>query len=90
MGIRGVYLDKINLDVDKSFYKNDPETIIYVRLLAWRNKFENARCLKKDRKSINDNACSVVLKIMIGLVLARRWEKKTETICTDKVEGLQK
>ena len=76
MGIRGVYLDKINLDVDESFYKNDPETIIHVRLLAWRHKFENARCLKKDRKSINGNACSVVLKIMIGLVLARRWEKK--------------
>ena len=47
MGILCVDLDKINLN-DNNFYKDDPETIIYVRLLAWHNKFKNHKALKKD------------------------------------------
>ena len=41
MGILGVDLDKINLDDD--FYKDDPETTIHVRLLAWCHKFEKRK-----------------------------------------------
>ena len=41
MGILGVDLDKINLDND--FYKDDPETTIHVRLLAWCHKFEKRK-----------------------------------------------
>ena len=48
MGILGIDLDKINLDDDNSFDKDDPETIIHVRLLAWHNKFEKCKGIKKD------------------------------------------
>ena len=47
MGILGEDLDKINLDDDNSFDKDDPETIIHVRLLAWYNKFEKCKGIKK-------------------------------------------
>ena len=47
MGVLGVDLDKINLDDDNIFYEDDPDTIINVRLLAWRNKFEKHKALKK-------------------------------------------
>ena len=42
-------LDKIKLDNDNNFYKDDPDTIIYVRLLAWRNNFKKLKTLKKDK-----------------------------------------
>ena len=40
MGVLGVYLEKINFDDDNNSNEDDPESIIHVRLLAWRNKFE--------------------------------------------------
>ena len=48
MCIVGVDLDKINLDNDNNFDEDDPETIIYLRLLAWCYKFEKRKALKKD------------------------------------------
>ena len=39
--------DKILLD-DVEFHKDDPETIIHIRLLAWHTKFENHNAYKKD------------------------------------------
>ena len=45
-GILSIDLDKINLDDDKNFYKDDPETITHVRLLTWHNKFEKRKALK--------------------------------------------
>ena len=48
MGILHVDLDKIDLNNDNNFYKDDPETVIHVRLLAWCNKFEKCKTLKKD------------------------------------------
>ena len=35
MGYPDVDLDKINLNNDKTFYEDDPETIIHIRLLPW-------------------------------------------------------
>ena len=40
MGILDVYLNEINLDDDNNFDEDDRDTIIHVRLLAWRNKIE--------------------------------------------------
>ena len=37
MGIVTIYLDNINLD--DNFDKEDPNTIILIRLLAWHTKF---------------------------------------------------
>ena len=34
MGILGVNIDKINQDEENNFYEDDPDTTIYVRLLA--------------------------------------------------------
>ena len=49
MGILDVGLYKINLDDDdNSFDEDDPETIIHVRLLAWRNKFEKQKAHKSN------------------------------------------
>ena len=38
MDILGVDLDKINHEDDNKFYRDDPDTIIHVRFLAWCNK----------------------------------------------------
>ena len=38
MGMLCVDLDKINLH-DINFDEDDPETIIHVRLMTWRNSF---------------------------------------------------
>ena len=50
--IIAVDLKKINLDNDNNFEKDDPDDIIHVRLLAWRNKFENCKTLKKIREEL--------------------------------------
>ena len=34
--------------MNNNFYKDDPETIIHVRLLAWRNAFEKRKAFKKE------------------------------------------
>ena len=51
MGILGVDLD-------------NPETIIHVRLLAWHNKFEKCKALKKDI-IYRFNACSMASNKMV-------------------------
>ena len=43
MGILSVYLNNINLVSNFG----DPDTIILIRLLAWHNKFERRKALKK-------------------------------------------
>ena len=40
-------LDKINLDNDDNFNEDDSNTIIHVKLLAWRSKFKKRKALKK-------------------------------------------
>ena len=44
-GILIIDLNNINLDND--FDEDDPVTIILIRLLAWRIKFETCKALKK-------------------------------------------
>ena len=46
VGILSIDLNNINLD-DTNYDKDDPETIIYVQLLAWHIKFEKCKALKK-------------------------------------------
>ena len=38
--------NNINLD-DNNFDEEDPETIIHVRLIAWCNRYNQARCITK-------------------------------------------
>ena len=45
MGILCVNLSNINLD--NNFHKDDPDTIILIRLLAWHIKFKKRKSLKK-------------------------------------------
>ena len=40
-------LNDISLD-DDNFDKEDPETIIHIRSLAWRNRFKQCKACKKD------------------------------------------
>ena len=47
MGILIVDNDKINLD-DANFDEDDLETIINIRLMAWRNKFKQRKSCKKE------------------------------------------
>ena len=42
-----VDIDKINLDNDKNFDEDDPDTIIHLRLLAWHSKSKKNKALKK-------------------------------------------
>ena len=39
MGIFSINLDKVNLDDDNNYYKNNLETIIYNKYLPWQNEF---------------------------------------------------
>ena len=48
MGILHVDLDNINLN-DNNFYEDDPEIIIYVKLLAWDYIFKKHKVLKKHK-----------------------------------------
>ena len=45
MGILNIDLNDI--DLDSNFDKDDPDTIILIRLLAWHIKFEKRKALKK-------------------------------------------
>ena len=84
MGILGVDIwCKINVDDDNNFYTDDPDTAIYVRLLAWRNKFQKRKALKK---KIDEELVSVAWH-------PTRWRnwclpedltKEIESIFTDK------
>ena len=38
--------NNISLD-DNNFDEDDPETIIHVRLIAWRNRFKQRKTFKK-------------------------------------------
>ena len=46
VGILSADLNNINLD-DTNYDKDDPETIIHIRLLDWHFKFEKRKDLKK-------------------------------------------
>ena len=47
MGILSVDLNNFNLG-DVNFNEDDPETLIHVRLMAWRNRFKQRKACKKD------------------------------------------
>ena len=47
-----ILIKLINLDNDNNFDDDDPITVIYVRLLAWRSKFKKRKALKKKDKQI--------------------------------------
>ena len=49
MGILNIDLNNINLD-DTNYDKNGPDTIIFIRLLAWHIKFKKCKALKKKDK----------------------------------------
>ena len=46
MGILNIDLNNINLD--NNFDEDDPDTIIFIRLLAWHIKFRICKELKKE------------------------------------------
>ena len=47
MDILNIDLSNINL-ANNNYYKDDPDTIIYVRLLTWDITFEKRKALKKE------------------------------------------
>ena len=47
MGVLLLDLDKIYLHDENNFDEGDTNTLLYVRVLAWRNKFEKRKKLKK-------------------------------------------
>ena len=46
MGILSAGLSNINLD-DVNFDEDDPETIIHIRRMAWRNRFKQRKAFRK-------------------------------------------
>ena len=48
MDILSVDLNNINFN-DVKFDENDPETIIHVRHIAWRNRYKQRKSCKKDK-----------------------------------------
>ena len=56
-GIRNLYIDLNNTNLDDTNYdEDDPETIIHIRPLAWHIKFEKRKFLKKCKWRINGNS----------------------------------
>ena len=47
MGILNI--DLININLDENFDEDDPDTIIFIRLLAWHIKFEKRKAIKKNK-----------------------------------------
>ena len=47
MGILSIDLNNINLD-DVNFDRDDLETIIHVRLMAWHNRLKQRKAFKKE------------------------------------------
>ena len=83
MGNLSVDLNNINLD-DVKFDEDDPENIIHVRLVAWRNRYKQRRAYRKDIGKQIINACSMASNKMVGLMHARGWKKRIKLIFIDK------
>ena len=62
-------LNNINIDVD-NFDEDDPETIVFVRLMAWCIRYKQRKTNKKDRRKAN--AYSKASKLSVGLVYDKR------------------
>ena len=77
MGVLNIDLNNINLD--NNFDEDDPDTIIHVRLLAWRIKFEKCKALKKIIKW-RTNACGLTSQYMVGLVRVRREKRNRSNV----------
>ena len=70
MGIDDIVLNNINLD--DNFDKEDPNTIILIRRLAWHIKFEKR---KKHKKELVEKLTGCVTSYkMVTLVCFRRWK----------------
>ena len=53
--LNNINIGHVNFDVD------DPETIVHVRLMAWHNRLNNVKHLKKNiRKELMSVACVIV------------------------------
>ena len=49
MTVLSVNLNNFNVNLgDNNYEEDDPEIIIYVRLLAWHIKFKKGKALKKE------------------------------------------
>ena len=62
-------LNNINIDVD-NFDEDDPETIVFVRLMAWCIRYKQRKTNKKDRRKAN--AYSKASNLSVGLVYDKR------------------
>ena len=47
------YCCRFNLDKDNNFDKVNPDDIIHVRLLVWRNIFKKCKALQKNKGRVN-------------------------------------
>ena len=59
-----------NIDLDKNFDEDDPDTIILLRILAWHIEFEKSKAFKKDEERIIAN--SVASQKMVKFLHVRR------------------
>ena len=83
MGILSEDLDKINLN-DVNFHEDYSETIIHIRLLLCRNKFEKRKAYKKDiSKELMPVACYPTR--LWDWCLLEDEKKGIEPVFTDKV-----
>ena len=62
-------LNNINIDVD-NFDEDDPETIVFVRLMAWCIRYKQRKTNEKDRRKAN--AYSKASNLSVGLVYDKR------------------
>ena len=62
-------LNNINID-DDNFDEDDPETIVFVRLMAWCIRYKQRNTNEKDRRKAN--AYSKASNLSVGLVYDKR------------------
>ena len=48
MGFNAGDVNNINLDDDDAFDEDEAETLNYVRIIAWRNRFKQRKTYKKE------------------------------------------
>ena len=69
MGILRVGLNNINLDDVNC--DDDPESIIHIRLMAWRDRYKQRKAIKK-RVKLRINASSMASNKIMALLFAKR------------------
>ena len=65
-GIGILNIDLNNINLDNNFDEDDPDTVIFTRLLAWHIKFEKHKLLKNE---LSEELMTIrIVKVRVGSI----------------------